>query len=241
MKAKSALSKPIHYGLVVLALGAVIGVALWWSGARQPVKAQSPEIAPAPARQAAASSVSNTTTAPGPGPVQSLAGSGNRAFPVTHESAGYQWTAEDGKNLEVIRRLAHNELEYQRMLEENSRILRRQLVYCKDTADIVARQSRSSGRSLRQLVLPGLDGNEIHFEINAADLSPSGQQGTFSGRVAGRPDSMITLAFKGGREAFTVMSPADGLFLQGDPRDPGEIIVKSIDPATYVPGVCGTP
>jgi hypothetical protein len=178
---------------------------------------------------------------PGPGPAPPSAGLPNRPFPVTRESAGYQWTSADGKDPEIIRRLAHNDLEFQRMMEENSRILRRQLVYCKETADVIVQQSRSAGTPVQQLVLPGLDGNEIQFEIVTAELTPSGQRGAFSGRVAGRPDSTVTLAFKGGREAFTVMSPADGLYLQGDPREPGELVVKSIDPATYVPGVCGTP
>ena len=51
---------------------------------------------------------------------------------------------------------------------------------------------------------------------------------------------MVTLAFKGGREAFTVLSPEDDLYLQADPREPGELIVKRIDPDTYVVGKCGT-
>jgi hypothetical protein len=162
-------------------------------------------------------------------------------FPVARESAGYQWTSADGKDAEVIRRLAHNDLEYRRMMDENSRILGRQLVYCNDTADAVVERSRLSGKPVQQLTLPGLNGLEVRFEITRTDLSPSGRQGAFAGHVAGRDDSTVTLAFKGGREAFTVISPSDGLFLQADPREPGELIVKSIDPATYVPGVCGIP
>jgi hypothetical protein len=86
-----------------------------------------------------------------------------------------------------------------------------------------------------------LDGQEVQFEITKADVNPSGQQGTFAGRVAGHDDSLVTLAFKGGREAFTVMSPSENLFLQGDPHEPGDLIVKSINPETYVLGVCGNP
>jgi hypothetical protein len=84
-----------------------------------------------------------------------------------------------------------------------------------------------------------LDGREVDVEITRSELSPSGQQGMFAGRVSGRADSMVTLAFKGGREAFTVVSPADGLFLQAEPREPGEVIVKSIDPDVYASGYCG--
>jgi len=127
------------------------------------------------------------------------------------------------------------------MAEESARIYRRQLVYVRETADLLVEAAKAAGESLRQLSLPGLDGQEVQFEITKADLSPSGQQGAFSGYVAGRPDSMVTLAFKGGREAFTILSPSDGLYLVGEPREPGEIIVKSINITNYVVGVCGNP
>jgi hypothetical protein len=164
-----------------------------------------------------------------------------RPFPVVQESATLQWTAEDGKDPNVVRRLAHNDLEYQRMVDENARIFRRQLVYLKETAAALIERSKLTGVPVRELVLPGLDGQEIQFEVTAADLSPSGQQGSFSGHIAGRPDSMVTMAFKGGREAFTALSPADNLYLVGEPHEPGELIVKSINPETYVVGVSGNP
>jgi hypothetical protein len=218
-----------------------VGAALWWGGFRRPAKIPAPGTAPAPAPPAMASGVSNASPPSAPPPPPAPAGSPNRPFPIAHAGGGCEWAAMDGKDPEVIRKLAHNDLEFQRMVEENSRILRRQLVYWRETVDMTVQRLRSAGAPVRQLVLPGLDGREIQFEVVAADLSPSGQQGTFSGRVAGRADSLVTLAFKAGRAAFTVMSPADGLYLQGDPHEPGQVIVKSIDPATYVPGVCGTP
>ena len=127
------------------------------------------------------------------------------------------------------------------MAEEGARIFRRQLVYAKATADQLVQQSRLSGEPIRQLALPGLDGKEFQVEISRTDLSPSGQQGTLSGHLAGRLDSTVTLAFKGGREAYTILSPLDDTYLVGEPREPGELIVKSINPATYVVGVCGNP
>lgn len=162
-------------------------------------------------------------------------------FAVVRASKAFGWTAEDGKTPGVVKQLAHNELEFERMAEENARIFRRQLVYHKDTADAQIERAKLTGESIRQLALPGLDGQEVQFEITAADLSPSGQQGTFSGHVAGRLDSMVTFAFKGGREAFTILSPSDGLYLVGEPRESGELIVKRINPKTYVVGVCGNP
>ena len=137
--------------------------------------------------------------------------------------------------------IAHNALEFARMADESNRIYRRQLVYAKATADLLVQRSKLAREPIRQLTLPGLDGNEIQFEITDTDLSASGQQGTFTGHVIGRPDSMVTMAFKGGREAFTILSPADGTYLVGEPREPGELIVKSINPETYVTGICGNP
>jgi len=164
-----------------------------------------------------------------------------RPFPVANESTAHQWTSEDGKDTNVIQRLAHNDLEYQRMVEENTRIKRRQLVYRKDTAAALLQRSRLSGEHVTQLILPGFDGQEFQINIDRADLEASKQSGTFTGRLADKPNSLVTVAFKFGREAFTVMSPDDGTFLQGHPREPGEIIITSFDPDTYSPLPGGEP
>ena len=162
-------------------------------------------------------------------------------WPIAHSSAAHQWVADDCKDTNVIRRLAHNPLEYQRLVEENSRIIRRQLVLRAETAAALIQRARLTGQPVSQLTLPGLDGQELQFEITASDLKPSGQQGAFTGQLAGRPGSTVSFAFKGGREAFTILSPADSLYLVGEPHEPGEVIVKSINPDTYVVGVCGNP
>lgn len=161
-------------------------------------------------------------------------------FAVAEKKGAYGWTSEDGKAPDVIRQLAHNELEFERMAGENDRIYRRQLVYDNDTVAAQIERAKLSGKAMSEIELPGLDGQEVAFKISKTDLSPSGEQGTFSGQVAGRLDSMVTFAFKGGREAFTILSPADNLYLVGEPREPGELVVKSINPETYVVGTDGT-
>ena len=164
-----------------------------------------------------------------------------RPFAVVKETARHQWTDENGRDTNVIRRLAHNDLEYQRLVEENPRIQRRQLVYRNDTAAAVLQRARLSGEPVQQLTLPGFDGQEFQVTIERADLEPSKQSGTFTGQLAGKPGSMVTLAFKFGREAFTIVSPEDGTFLQGHPREPGELIITSFDPDTYQPVPGGEP
>ncbi len=164
-----------------------------------------------------------------------------RPFSVASRGGAFEWTAEDGKDLQVIRQIAHNEGEYQRLVAENDRIKRRQLVYRTETTAALIERNKLTGEPLQRLTLPGLDGAQVDVEITRSELNPSGQQGAFAGRVAGQPDSLVTLAFKGGREAFTVINPAEGLFLHAEPREPGELIVKSIDPDVYASGYCGNP
>lgn len=160
----------------------------------------------------------------------------SNALPILSNAAPNQAAASlsgDGKDMESIRKWAHNDLEVQRMVEENSRITRRQLIELKETAAAVMERSRSTGEEVKQLTLPNFDGKEILFEIKRADLEPSKQVGTFTGQLPNRPNSTVTLSFKFGREAFTVISPDDGLYLQAWPRDPGQVILTSFDPELY--------
>jgi hypothetical protein len=252
MSSEPVFAQPQHGRWIVFAALIAAGAALiafGWKhrggGQAGPIPSPAPAGMNTPATALATSPVPDQT-APPPAPIRpeqkaQYAWFQLRPLGVARESADYQWTAEDGKDPGVIQKLAHNDLEFQRMADENSRILRRQLVYHKETTDALVQRAKQTGESLRQLTLPGLDGQEVRVEITRTDLSSSGQQGAFAGQVAGRPDSTVTLAFKGGREAFTILSPADGLYLQGDPREPGELVVKSINPDTYVLGTCGTP
>ena len=162
-----------------------------------------------------------------------------RPFAVALANDAFEWTSEDGKDTNVIRRLAHNELEYERMVDENPRIFRRQLVYLKQTAAAVFEQAKLTSARITQLTLPGVDGREFQFEIIRSDAdgaAGSSRQGQFSGHLVGNTDSLVTLAFQDGREAFTVLSPKENIFLVGEPREDGQVIVKAIDPNTYGQG-----
>lgn len=165
----------------------------------------------------------------------------HRPIPVSLRSATHEWTADDATDLKVIERIAHNPDEIIKLVEENERILRRQLVYRKETAAKLIQKARLNGQPVKEFILPALDGRELKVEVISSDLAPSGQTGTFHGRLAGRQQSLVTLAFEFGVEAFTVLSPEDGIYLQADPRDSGELIVKSVDPDKYVPFQCGQP
>lgn len=161
-----------------------------------------------------------------------------RPLAVVQASPRHEWTSDDLRVPAVIEKIIHSPEEFIRMVEENDRIERRQLVYRKEPAWQTVEQSKAKGEAIRKLMLPALDGREIEVEVTGSDLALSGLSGTFTGKVAGREKSLVTLAFQQGREAFTVVSPDDDLFLQGHPREPGEIILTSFDPDTYlkVPG-----
>jgi len=192
-----------------------------------------PETSPA-APDTAASKAPATSTQVAAAPEQVAL----RPLPVTRSSAAHEWTDADATQPVVIEKIAHNPDEFMRLVEENDRIKRRQLVYRSQPAWELVEQSRATGEPVRALTLPGLDGQEVQVEVTGTDLDPSGLSGTFSGHVAGNQKSLVTLAFIRGREAFTVVSPDDGVFLQGHPREPGEILVASFDPDKYlnVPG-----
>lgn len=232
---RSRIQRRILWGLLSVSLVSA-GLFIMLSG-RAPSGTAS-EGAPQPTAAAARSQPGvppvNRPPAPVAVGVSNYAGFQMRPFPVARESASFQWTSEDAMDTNVIRQLAHNDREYQRMVEENRRIQRRQLVYIRNTTASVMEQSRASGEPVKQLTLPGFDGQELPFAVERADVEFSKQSGTLTGRLANRPGSLVTLAFQFGREAFTVVSPADGIYLQAFPREPGQLILTSFDPETYL-------
>lgn len=193
--------------------------------ASTPMAASLPRFTPSPADNPA-------STKP-----QTFAWFRPKPFIVARSSGQHEWTAEDGRDPNVILDLAHNDSEVERLMKENDRVTRRQLVYRKEPVWIAVERSKATGEPVRKLMLPAFDGRQVEVEVTSADIAPSGMSGTLSGRVTANPQSLATIAFYHAREAFTIVSPEDGTFLQGHPREPGEIIVTSFNPDTYtLPG-----
>lgn len=197
---------------------------LWW---------RTSESSPYPVSTVPESSLPPPAAVVAGGGEQTVAGS-PRPLLVARESAAHAWTSEDARDPAVIRRLAHNAWEERRLLEENERVIARQLVYRKEPVFVAVDRARAAGKPLRTFVLPGMDGQELAVEVTGADIAPSGLTGTLTGRLAGAPESLVTIAFSQASEAFTVISPTDGLHLQGHPRDPGELFVTRFDPERYL-------
>jgi hypothetical protein len=236
----------IPLGLIALL---IFGMVFWLAKKPAPAVAPTNNLSPgvsnntlksinsAIASQTPSSPPLTTNTAavnwPGRLPVPQFSWFQVHPFKAAQTNGEFEWTAEDGKDTNIIRQLAHNELEFQRMVSENPTIYRRQLVYHLEGFTLLAQQALQSGQGVQQITLPGLDGHELHVTVTKTDFESGGDRGLFYGQLPGETDSLVTAAFINGREAFTVASPQEHLFLQGESREPGELVVKSIDPNTY--------
>ncbi|AKC83648.1 hypothetical protein IMCC26134_14265 [Verrucomicrobia bacterium IMCC26134] len=236
MQLKSTLKTIAYAGLIALLLAPL------WRMKRVPVAKTAGHSALA---------IPPSTVAPVASPVDLAAALGEglvypatpvlRPLPVSRSSDHHEWTRGDGRDPGVIHLISHNEAEFRRLIEENDRISRRQLVYRKDVIAAGIQRSRLTGEPVRHIVLPGFDGQEFAVDVLRADLSPSGQAGSLTGKLAGQDSSIVTLAFQFGREAFTILSRETGIYLQAHPRESGEIILTGFDPATYTPQRGGEP
>ena len=229
---------------VVIALVIVVGICFLRSQkSLPPVKTDVPFAAvhsnarPSLAAGTNTASAANTNTATAKQaiglPTPAFSSTNLHLFKTALTNGEYEWTAEDGMDTNVIRQLAHNELEYQRMVNENSAIYRRQLVYLKESPTAFFQQAASTGKPMKQLMLPGLDGQLLPVVVTRTELKDGGNQGQVYGQLPGQPDSMVTMAFVGDREAFTLISHQDNRYLQAESHDSGQIVVKSINPNTY--------
>src|SRR5262249_28813495 len=118
----SETMKPIRHVLVLVGVVACITVIAF------AIRFAHPARTARAAAQPTGLSATHSPTTP-PRPFQTYSDFQRHPFNVSLSRAACEWTAEDGRDTNVIRRLAHNELEYARMFDENSRIFRRQLVY----------------------------------------------------------------------------------------------------------------
>jgi hypothetical protein len=154
-------------------------------------------------------------------------------FVATKSSASDEWTSEDGRSPDVIRQLAHNELEVDRLMHENSQIKRRQLVYLNHPITRTIQEARALNQSVESFTLPGLDGQEYDVEVTLNNVHPEQMFGSLSGHLKDSPASFVSVGFANGYEAYDIISPNDGIYIVADAREPGEVMVKQIDPDKY--------
>ncbi len=230
---KSRLPRRLVFGALVLALS--LGAYFWRIAGRVPSPASSPVASPVAAAVSAPAATTPVSARANPSGEEVVL----RPLAASQETERHAWTRDDAKTPEVIERLAHNPEEFTRMMEENDRIKRRQLVYRKEPVALLLEQARASGKPLTRLTLPALDGKEVEVEV--LETRVDGHRGAVMGRIAGRLDSLACVGFSGACESFNILSPSDGLYIAADAREPGEVILKEIDPAVYAPMPCGGP
>lgn len=218
--------QPKQFVMIVLfafvCVAAITAIFLTADKPQSRVKTQSSIPRPAPAESAAPRQAPAAT----PGEVAL------RPLPVALTRNTHEWTALDAKDPGVIERIAHNPEESKRLAEENTRIKRRQLVYRKETIPNLLQ--RFGEHSLKEFTLPGLDGRE--FEVEVVETRLNGlQAGSVLGRVKGVLNSMVSVGFYNGCESFNLCLPDENYYLTADAREPGEVLVKEIDPEVYTP------
>ncbi len=217
----------------ILAMAALVSGIIFWMVTHRPVSIALNNTPPKIMAAGTNVPVAGIGAQKLPGPAAEFSWFRAHPFPAAASNSVYAWTAEDGKDTNVIRQLAHNELEYRRMVKENDTIYRRQLVYFTQGFASLAQQAAQTGQTLKQITLPGLDGQELTVDVTRTDFRGGGSQGQIYGQLPGQPNSMVTVAFINLREAFTVISPQNHIYLQAEAREPSEVVIKSIDPATY--------
>jgi hypothetical protein len=206
-------------GLAVVVTLTVAGLTWWHS--TQHVKSR-----------ASLREVQSTVYNENPGVSQTRGEMIRRPLPVALSRNSHEWTSLDAKDPEVIARISHNPEETKRLTEENARIKRRQLVYRKNT--VPGLLQRLGEHSLKEFTVPGLDGRE--FEVEVVETRLNGlQAGSVLGRVKGVMNSMVSVGFSNGCESFNVCLPDENYYLTADAREPGEVLVKEIDPNVYTP------
>jgi hypothetical protein len=234
----------IFVGSIVILAVAAWGISRWKSHPTPPPAGQPVVTAPKPASppSLAMTNATKPVLAKSAPPVPAnYPDFKKRPLPMAYESTNSQWTLADGKDTNVIRQLAHNELEYQRMVEENSRIIKRELVYRKETVPQLLQHLLPTGQKLQNFTLPGVDGLEVQVEVTDTHVNGMAQSGSVNGRIKGQFNSMVSVGFYNGCESYNIISPDQNLYFVADAREPGEVIVKQIDPDKYSPPAGDTP
>jgi hypothetical protein len=151
-----------------------------------------------------------------------------RPFAVSQASAHHEWTAEDGRSPAAMDKLAHNPLERERLTDENEYVTRRQLVYRKHPLPEIGMQSFTTGEQVKTLTLPDFNGRDLEVVITESKIEWRGKTGFFRGYVKGDPEATVAASYYQGAECFEIQRGS--MILAGDPREPGQVVLKEVDP-----------
>lgn len=147
----------------------------------------------------------------------------------TKTTKNHSWTGEKLMSLVGIDKIAHNDFERDRYLDENNYVVDRELVY----RNVVLKEvAAASGDDLpTELILPGLDGEEYEVVVTKwkRSQSPSGKdRGSITGHLRDDPESVVRWVYGGRREAGKIESIVKDVNLRFVPRQEGQVVVSEI-------------
>jgi len=156
-------------------------------------------------------------------------------FPIKHETSSHKWADADGMQLAVIDQLVHNDLERNRVIEENHWTSSRELVYRKQgTYDFMKEALSQDSSGQKEMIIPGPNGREVTMVIvddseDYQDPTDLADGGVIYGHVKGDENSIVEIGFSETREV--------GFVIQGDEvwkyfaREDGQIVLSVINQA----------
>ena len=153
-------------------------------------------------------------------------------FEVKISNERHGWTVLNARSPEHVELLAHSDPEKDRITEENFWTPRRELVYRKEVVSDLLAKAEESGDALKELILPGFAGDEFNVTVDDIQsfVNEEGiREGDIIGHLTGDPDSKVILGFYGDRESGLVTSPNLEQDINYNPREDGQILVKSVD------------
>ena len=155
-----------------------------------------------------------------------------KPFEVKKSNERHGWTVVDARKPEHLDLLSHNDIERERHADENFWVSRRELVYRNETLLDSVRTAQGNNEELKEIILPGFDGEEYRVEVIEVDdrVNEEGiQDGSIFGRLVDDPNSTVHLGYYDQRESGGIISDELGIYLSYDPRQDGQLIIKEVD------------
>ena len=159
-------------------------------------------------------------------------------FEPVKTNAGFSWTAEDGRQPEIIRKLSTNPEMASALEEENTFTSRRQLIYA--PADFGEKAQKIYSGEATEITLPGFDGETFKVSIDhITPIDTLNVSGSFTGKIEGATESVVVAASD--NDIWSIGIDIDGKHYQIQSRSQGEWIINDVDlhKANQHHGPCG--
>ncbi len=148
-----------------------------------------------------------------------------KPFPVSESTERFEWTSVDGRSEEAIKSLANNSEMVDALIETNNWTKRRQLVYV--NPDFTEKAGAVYRDELREIILPGFDGEEFKVSIDVSTDFGEWVTGSFTGTVEGFEDANVVAGSD--LNYWSIGIDFKDRHYQIENREEGEWMVSEID------------